>query len=59
MIVALPGLFSYLFSIRFYLFPLLFLIYINDTVVDTHYSIRLFADDASLYIIVDASGSPN
>ena len=33
--------------------PLLFLIYINDIVVDIHSSIRLFADDTSLYIIVD------
>ena len=31
--------------------PLLFLIYINDIVVDIHSSIRLFADDTSLYII--------
>ena len=34
--------------------PLLFLIYINDIVVDIHSSIRLFADDTSLYIIVDS-----
>ena len=33
--------------------PLLFLIYINDIVVDIHSSIRLFADDTSLYIVVD------
>ena len=33
--------------------PLLFLIYINDIVVDIHSSIRLFADDTSLYIIVN------
>ena len=33
--------------------PLLFLLYINDIVVDINYSIRLFADDTSLYIIVD------
>ena len=33
--------------------PLLLLIYINDIVVDIHSSIRLFADDTSLYIIVD------
>ena len=33
--------------------PLLFLIYINDIVVDIHSSIRLFTDDTSLYIIVD------
>ena len=32
---------------------LLFLIYINDIVEDIHSSIRLFADDTSLYIIVD------
>ena len=33
--------------------PLLFLIYINDTVDDIHSCISLFADDTSLYIIVD------
>ena len=33
--------------------PLLFLIYINDIVVDIHTSIRHFADDTYLYIIVD------
>ena len=33
--------------------PLLILIYINDIVEDFHSSIRLFADDTSLYIIVD------
>ena len=33
--------------------PLLFLIYINDLVEDIHSSIRLFADDTSLYIIVE------
>ena len=33
--------------------PLLFLIYINDIVEDIHSCIRLFADDTSLYIIVD------
>ena len=33
--------------------PLLFLIYINDIVVDINSSVRLFADDASLYLIVD------
>lgn len=33
--------------------PLLFLLYINDIVEDIHSSIRLFADDTSLYIIVD------
>ena len=36
-----------------FLGPLLFLIYINKNVVDIHSSIRLFADDTSLYIIVD------
>ena len=34
---------------------LLFLIYINDIVVDIYSSIRLFADDTSFYIIVDNS----
>ena len=33
--------------------PLLFLLYINDIVEDIHSPIRLFADDTSLYIIVD------
>ena len=33
--------------------PLLFLVYINDIVDDIHCKIRLFADDTSLYIIVD------
>ena len=33
--------------------PLLFLLYINDIVEDIHSSIRLFADDTSLYVIVD------
>ena len=33
--------------------PLLFLVYINDIVEDIHSCIRLFADDTSLYIIVD------
>ena len=33
--------------------PLLFLININDIVVDIYSSIGLFADDTSLYIIVD------
>ena len=33
--------------------PLLFLTYINDIVEDIHYNIRLFADDTSLFIIVD------
>ena len=33
--------------------PLLFLLYINDIVENINSSIRLFADDAILYIIVD------
>ena len=33
--------------------PLLFLLYINDIVEDVQSSIRLFADDTSLYIIVE------
>ena len=33
--------------------PLLFLIYINDIVEDIHSNIRLFADDTSLYLIVN------
>ena len=45
------------------LVPLLFLLYINDIVEDINSSIRLFADDTSLYIIVDgtiqAAETPN
>ena len=33
--------------------PLLFLVYINDIVNDLNASVRLFADDTSLYIIVE------
>ena len=33
--------------------PLLCLLYINDIVEDIHSSIKLFADDTNLYIIVD------
>ena len=33
--------------------PLLFLLYMNDIVEDINSSIRLFADDTSLYIIID------
>ena len=33
--------------------PLLFLLFINDIVNDIGSSIRLFADDTSLYIIVE------
>ena len=33
--------------------PLLFIVYINDIVRDIHSHIRLFADDTTLYIIVD------
>ena len=33
--------------------PLLFPLYINDIEVDIHANIRLFADDTSLYMIVD------
>ena len=33
--------------------PFLFLVYINDIDEDIHSSIRLFADDTSLYIIFD------
>ena len=33
--------------------PLLFLLYINDIVEDIQSTVRLFADDTSLYVIVD------
>ena len=33
--------------------PLLFLVYLNDIVLDIDSTIRLFADDTSLYMIVD------
>ena len=37
--------------------PLLFILYINDIVHEIHSNIRLFADDTSLYIIVDLPDS--
>ena len=57
--VVLPGASSYWTSVKAevpqgsILGPLLFLLYINDIVEDLNYSIRLFADDTSMYIIVD------
>jgi hypothetical protein len=33
--------------------PLFFIIFINDIVTEIHSSIKLFADDTSLYVIVD------
>ena len=33
--------------------PLLFLLYINDIVVNINANVKLFADDTSLYLIVD------
>ena len=38
--------------------PLLFLIFINDIVTEIRSSIRLFADDTSLFIIVDNPDVP-
>ena len=35
------------------LWPLLFSLYINDIIIDIGSNIRLFADDTSLYIVVD------
>ena len=37
--------------------PLLFLLYINDIVHEINSNIRLFADDTSLYLIVEFSDS--
>ena len=37
--------------------PLLFLLYINDIVNDIGSNIRLFADDTSLFLVVDSSNT--
>jgi hypothetical protein len=39
--------------------PFLFPIYINDTVDDLDCNIKLFADDTSLYVIVDEQNFPS
>ena len=38
---------------RIHVGPLLFLLYINDIVNEINSNIRLFADNTSLYLIVD------
>ena len=38
---------------KFYISPLLFLLYINDIVDNIQSQVRLFADDTSIFLIVD------
>ena len=38
--------------------PLLFLIYLNDLVINIKCMIKLFADDISLYVVVDNPDTP-
>ena len=40
-------------STRLYISPLLFLLYINDIVDNIQSQVRLFADDTSIFLIVD------
>jgi hypothetical protein len=53
MVQILTGYRSTLGSSRVHIVPLLFIIFINDIVQDIDAQIKLFADDTSLYLVVD------